>query len=88
MTHDTQQPITSFKCKWINNALTFGESFLEAFPVNVSQDVMGLPVDVSDGQLTEELIAGGEEKKKQTDNTKWRSASHIQSLSDICFGNH
>lgn len=38
-------------------APTFAEGFLEAFPVDVSEDVMRLPVEVSERQLAEELIA-------------------------------
>lgn len=45
-------------------ALTFAEGFLEAFPVNVSEDVMWLPVEVSECQLAEELIAA---KKTEED---------------------
>lgn len=33
----------------ISNALTFGVGFLEAFPVNMSEDVMWLPVEVPEG---------------------------------------
>lgn len=51
----------------ISAALTFGEGFLEAFAVHVSEDVMRLAVEVSEGQLAEELVAG-----KQTGNTQIR----------------
>lgn len=51
--------------------LTQGEGFLETFPVNMSQDVMWLPVEVSQGQLTEELVAG-----KTNDTTNYRCLSH------------
>lgn len=46
--------------------LTFGESLFKTFPVDMSEDVVWLPVEMSEGQLTEELFAG-----KQT------SASYI-----------
>lgn len=61
-------------------ALTFAEGFLEAFPVNVSEDVMWLPVEVSECQFAEELIAARKQKKTPDDNTQQmaRSASHIQ----------
>lgn len=49
----------------MSDALTFGEGFLEAFAVNVPQDVMRLPVEVSEGQLTEELIAGKQTRRHQ-----------------------
>lgn len=45
-----------------STALTFAEGFLEAFPVNVSEDVMWLPVEVSECQLAEELIAARTEE--------------------------
>lgn len=61
-------------------ALTFAEGFLEAFPVNVSEDVMWLPVEVSECQLAEELIAAKKQKKTSDNNTQQMagSASHIQ----------
>lgn len=40
----------------LHTLFIFGEGFLEAFPINMSQDMMRLPVEVSEGQLTEELI--------------------------------
>lgn len=47
--------------KWhacrISDALTFGEGFLVAFPVDMFEDMVRLPVEVSEGQLTEQLIA-------------------------------
>lgn len=38
--------------------LTFGESLFKTFPVDMSEDVVWLPVEMSEGQLTEELFAG------------------------------
>lgn len=38
-------------------ALTFAEGFLEPFSVDMPEDVMRLPVEVSEGQLAEQLIA-------------------------------
>lgn len=53
-------------------APTFAEGFLEAFPVNVSEDVMWLPVEVSECQLAEELIAATNRRRHQmTTHNKW-----------------
>ena len=42
----------------VSGGLTFGEGLLEAFPVDMSQNMVRLPVEMSEGQLTEELFAG------------------------------
>lgn len=44
-----------------STALTFAESFLEAFSVDMPEDVMRLPVEVSECQLAEQLIAATED---------------------------
>lgn len=46
----------------ISSVLTFGEGFLEAFPINMSKYMVWLPVEVSEGQFTEQLIAGKQRK--------------------------
>lgn len=38
-------------------AITFAKSFLEPFSIYMSEDVMRLPVEVSEGQLAEQLIS-------------------------------
>lgn len=64
----------------ISTALTFGEGFLEAFPVDMSQDVMRLPVEMSECQLTEELIAGKQTRNIKQDNTL-QSADYLHTHS-------
>lgn len=44
-------------CIQTSELLTFWKGFLEAFPVDVSQDMIWLPVEMPQGQFTEELIA-------------------------------
>lgn len=44
-----------------STALTFAESLLEAFSVDMPEDVMRLPVEVSECQLAEQLIAATED---------------------------
>lgn len=39
------------------NALTFAKSFFEPFSVDMSEDVIRLPVEVSEGQFAEQLIS-------------------------------
>lgn len=64
-----------------STALTFAESFLEAFSVDMPEDVMRLPVEVSECQLAEQLIAATEDITCQyTTNGKIRF-SHSGSVS-------
>lgn len=52
------------------SALTFAKSFLEPFSVDMSEDVMRLPVEVSEGQLAEQLISvtGGQHMSARSDS--------------------
>lgn len=66
-------------CMWVGGALTFGESLFKAFPIDMPQDVVRLPVQVSEGQLTEELITGRHRKTQSCRSVLHIHGTHWQS---------
>lgn len=68
-----------------STALTFAESLLEAFSVDMPEDVMRLPVEVSECQLAEQLIAATEDITCQhTTNGEIRFSNSGQCPHDEC----
>lgn len=63
-------------CVQTSEPLTFCMSFLEAFPVDVSQDMIWLPVQMPQGEFTEEMIAG-----KQNEG-HWK---YLRSIPSVCI---